>query len=68
MTVTRKAGPCLAGLLTGVPALLTGLFALDFHPIVGILITLAAMALLLSSLSELCQAHGNQELNLQGKQ
>ncbi|MFI5108385.1 MAG: hypothetical protein ACHP78_06035 [Terriglobales bacterium] len=38
--------------------MLAGLFALQAHPIAGVLATLAAMALLLSAATELCQAQG----------
>ena len=68
VTVTRRPGTCLVGLLTGIPALLAGLFALETQPIAGTLITLAGMALLLCALSEFCQARGTYEANLQGKQ
>jgi len=48
--------------------MLGGLFALEVHPIAGTLLTLGAMALLLSSLSEFCQARGLNESNLQDRQ
>jgi hypothetical protein len=57
-----------AGLLAGVPTMLAGLFALEIHPLAGTLITLGAMALLLSSLSELCQATGLDEPNLRERE
>jgi len=47
--------------------LLAGLFALETHPIVGVLATLAAMALLLSAAAELSQAQRSYETNLQRK-
>jgi hypothetical protein len=53
--------------VTGIPALLAGLFAMESHPLAGILIILASMALLLSSLAELCRATGLDEPNLRGK-
>jgi hypothetical protein len=56
------------GMLTGVPALLAGLFALEVHPISGALITLAAMALLLSAAAECCQAPETHEPTLGAKQ
>jgi len=46
--------------------LLAGLFALETHPIVGVLVTLAAMALLLSAATELCRAPEIHELILRG--
>ena len=58
MRPMRKSGICFVGLLSGAPALLAGLFALEAHPIAGVLATLAAMALLLSAATELCQAPG----------
>ena len=61
-------GTSSAGLLAGIPALLAGLFALEVHPIAGVLIVLAAMALLLFSVSELCPAHELDEPNLQKRQ
>jgi len=64
MTATWRAAAYLAGLLAAIPAMLAGLFALEVHPIAGTLITLAAMALLLSSLSELCRVRGLDEANL----
>jgi len=48
--------------------LLAGLFALEVHPIASVLVTLAAMALLLSAAAELYQAPGIQEEDLQRKQ
>jgi len=57
MTATRRSGTYWLGLLTGITALLAGLFALEVHPLAGTLITLAAMSLLLSSASE-CQTPG----------
>jgi len=48
--------------------MLAGLFALEAHPIAGTLIMLGAMALLLSSLSELCQAPRIDESNLRERQ
>ncbi len=68
MTATRNAWTYLAGLVAGIPAILAGLLALEVHPIAGTLITLAAMALVLSSLSELCQPIGLEELNLRATQ
>jgi hypothetical protein len=56
------------GLLTGAAALLAGLFALEVHPISGALITLAAMALLLSAAAECCQAPETHEPTLGAKQ
>ncbi|MGA9134818.1 MAG: protein phosphatase 2C domain-containing protein [Candidatus Sulfotelmatobacter sp.] len=53
-----RSGTYFVGLLCGVPALLAGLFALEVHPIAGVLVTLAAMALLLSSATELYRAPG----------
>jgi hypothetical protein len=58
----------VVGLLTGVPALLAGLFALQIHPIAGTLIALAAMALLLSAAAEFCQARETHEPTLGAKQ
>lgn len=58
MRVTGRPGTYLVGLVTGIPVLLAGLFALEVHPIAGTLITLAAMALLLSSAAGFCQAPG----------
>jgi len=68
MTSTWTAAAYVAGLLAGIPAMLAGLFALEVHPIAGTLLTLGAMALLLSSLSEFCQARGLNESNLQDRQ
>jgi len=68
MTSTWRAAAYLAGLLAGIPAMLAGLFALEAHPMAGTLIMLGAMALLLSSLSELCQARGLNESNLRDGQ
>jgi len=68
MTSTWRAAAYLAGLLAGIPAMLAGLFALEVHPMAGTLILLGAMALLLSSLSELCQAPGLDESNLPDRQ
>ena len=48
--------------------MLAGLFALEVHPIAGTLITLAAMALLLCSVSGLCQASGVDEPNLRDRE
>jgi hypothetical protein len=56
------------GLLTGIPALLAGLFALEVHPISGTLITLAAMTLLLSAAAELCEAREAHEPTLGARQ
>jgi hypothetical protein len=56
MRASERKGTYWGGLLTGIPALLAGLFALQVHPISGALITLAAMALLLSAAAELYQA------------
>jgi hypothetical protein len=67
MMSTGRAAVYL-GLLAGIPAMLAGLFALEVHPIAGTLIMLAAMALLLSSLSELCRARGIHGPGLQEKQ
>jgi len=66
--MTWRRATCLVGLLTGIPALLAGLFALESHPTAGTLLTLAGMALLLSAAMEICQAHEIHEPNLQGKQ
>ncbi len=66
MRPMRRLGTYFVGLLSGVPALLAGLFALAVHPIAGVLATLAAMALLLSAATELCQAPGVYELTLRG--
>jgi len=68
MRPVRRSGTHFVGLLSGAPALLAGLFVLEAHPIAGVLVTLAAMALLLSSATELCQAPGIHEPDLQGKQ
>ena len=68
MRPMRRSETYLVGLLSGVPALLAGLFALEVHPIAGVLVTLAAMALLLSSLSELCRAPGIHESTLRGNE
>jgi len=62
----RRSETCFVGLLSGVPALLAGLSALEVHPIAGVLITLAAMALLLSAATELCRAPEIHELILRG--
>jgi len=45
--------------------MLAGLFVLEVHPIAGTLVILAAMALLLSSAADFCQAHGIYEAYLQ---
>lgn len=58
---------CFVGLLSGLPVLLAGLFALEAHPIAGVLVSLAAMALLLSAATELCQTPGIHEPDLRGK-
>ena len=68
MRPVRRSGTHFVGLLSGAPALLAGLFVLEAHPIAGVLVTLAAMALLLSSATELCQAPGIHKSDLQGKQ
>ena len=68
MRLMRRSGTGFVGLLSGVPALLAGLFVLEAHPIAGVLVTLAAMALLLSSATELCQAPGIHEPDLRRKQ
>jgi len=67
-TSTGRTAAYLAGLLAGIPAMLAGLFALEVHPIAGTLIVLAAMTLLLASLSELCHARGLVESNLRERQ
>ncbi|MFZ3212333.1 MAG: hypothetical protein WA188_12545 [Terriglobales bacterium] len=64
----RKSGTCFVGVMSGAPSLLAGLFALEAHPIAGVLVTLAAMALLLSWATELCGASGIQEPDLRRKQ
>jgi len=64
----RRLGTYFVGLLSGVPALLAGLFVLEAHPIAGVLVTLAAMALLLSAATELCQASGIYEPTLRRNQ
>ena len=66
MRPIRNSGICFIGLLSGVPGLLAGLFALEAHPIAGVLVTLAAMALLLSAATELCRALEIQESTLCG--
>jgi len=66
MRPMRRSETCFAGLLSGVPVLLAGLFALEVHPIAGVLVTLAAMALLLLSATELCQAPEIHEPILRG--
>jgi hypothetical protein len=66
MKPMRRSETCFVGLLGGVPVLLAGLFALEVHPIVGVLVTLAAMALLLSAATELCRAPEIHELILRG--
>ena len=66
MRPMRRLGTYFVGLLSGVPALLAGLFVLEAHPIAGVLVTLAAMALLLSAATELCQAPGIYEPILRG--
>ncbi len=66
MKPMRRSETCFVGLLGGVPVLLAGLFALEVHPIVGVLETLAAMALLLSAATELCRAPEIHELILRG--
>ena len=58
----------MVGLLSGAPALLAGLFALEAHPIAGVLAALAAMALLLSAAAELYPAAEIQEADLRRKQ
>ena len=68
MRPIRNSGICFIGLLSGVPGLLAGLFALEAHPIAGVLVTLAAMALLLSAATALCQAPGIHEPDLRRKQ
>jgi len=68
MRPMRRTGTCVVGLVSGAPALLAGLFALEVHPIASVLVTLAAMALLLSAAAELYQAPGIQEEDLQRKQ
>jgi len=68
MKPMRRSETCFVGLLGGVPVLLAGLFALEVHPIVGVLVTLAAMALLLSAATELCRAPEIHELILRGNQ
>jgi hypothetical protein len=55
----------VVGLLAGITTLLAGLFALELYPIAGTLITLAAMARLLSSAAEFCQAQETDQPNLQ---
>jgi len=67
MRPVRRSGTYFVGLLSGVAALLAGLFVLEAHPIAGVLVSLAAMALLLSSVTVLCQAPGIHEPDLQGK-
>ena len=68
MRPMRRSETCFAGLLSGVPVLLAGLFALEAHPIAGVLATLAAMALLLSAAAELCRMPEIQEPDLRRKQ
>jgi len=68
MTSTWRAAAYVAGLQAGIAAMLVGLFALEVHPIAGTLIVLAAMALLLAFVSELCQARGLDESNLRERQ
>ncbi len=68
MTATQKIGTNSAGLLAGIAAMLGGLFALEVLPIAGVLIVLAAMALLLDSLSGLCTARELDAPNLQERQ
>jgi len=67
MRPTGKSERCLLGVLSGAPILLAGLFALEAHPIVGVLAALAAMALLLSAAAELSPAQRCYETNLQRK-
>ena len=54
----RNAEMWSIGLLSGGLLLLVGLFALEALPIVGVLSTLAAMALLLSAAADLCRVRG----------
>jgi len=68
MTSTWRAAAYVVGLQAGIASMLAGLFALEVHPIAGTLIVLAAMTLLLASLSELCQARGLVESNLRERQ
>lgn len=68
MTSTWRVAAYVVGLQAGIAAVLAGLFSLEVHPIAGTLIVLAAMTLLLASLSELCQAHGINESNLRERQ
>ena len=67
MTATQRRGIYMGGLLISIPALLGGLFALEVHPLAGTLMALAGMALLLSSLSEFCQAPEVGETSLRKK-
>jgi hypothetical protein len=68
VTEILRAGSYVAGLMIAIPALLAGLFALEVHPIAGTLMLLAAMALLLSVLSDLCHpGRGIQKSDLQQK-
>jgi len=66
MRPVRRSGTHFVGLLSGAPALLAGLFVLEAHPIAGVLVTLAAMALLLLAATELCQAPAIYEPTLRG--
>jgi len=43
----RRSGTYFVGLLSGVPALLAGLFVLEIRPIARVLVTLAAMGIML---------------------
>jgi hypothetical protein len=47
---------------------LAGLFTLEAHPIAGVLVTLAAMALLLCAATELCRAPEIHEPTLRGNE
>lgn len=63
-----KTATYAAGLAVAIPSLLAGLFTLDERPMLGTLMLIAAMALLLSVLTELCRGEANvQEPDLEEK-
>jgi hypothetical protein len=58
----------VSGLTIAIPTLMAGLFALDERPMLGTFMLLAAMALLLAVLSELCRTErGIQEADFEEK-
>lgn len=56
MKAMQRSATSLIGLVSGVPVLLAGLVAFETHPVLGVLLTLASMALLLSATGGLCEA------------